>query len=532
VTKIFFPQFKKGKQGIESQEETILDCARKLAIEIPSECGGKGLCGKCRVRVEGEENALNPKTEAEKSFKLGQNERLACQAKAVRAGSIRVFIKSIGKYTILSDTIEDKVKLNPFVYRKNGRIFWQDRELGEFKDGIYGLAIDIGTTTLASEIIDLESGKRIATFASKNPQASFGDDVISRIDYTMRNKDGLRELQSIVIQEINAGLRRIAKEKDKFLDNMYEAVVVGNPTMRSIFFGIDVSSLGVVPFEPPTCAPINRKASELDLRINPQANVYGVPLIGGHAGADALADIIATGLYEAKRSSMIIDIGTNGEVVIGNKEKILTASCAAGGAYEGAATSFGVGAVEGAIKNVRIVDGRVDYETIGDKPPLGICGSGLIDLLGELLKNGIMSKKAKLKDDFFITPGISISQEDVYQLITAKAGLRLDQDLLIKYYPTTLEEIDKIYLSGAFGNFINPENAILIGLLPGASDKVVRIGNGALAGARQMLLSREKRRDAEKIARKIEHVKPNEREENFSYMVAEKMYFEDGLRVE
>jgi len=297
--------------------------------------------------------------------------------------------------------------------------------------------------------------------------------------------------------------------------------------MRNIFFGLDVSSLGVIPFEPLTCEPINKKAEELGLKINPQANVYGAPLIGGHAGADALADIIATELYKAERPSMIIDIGTNGEVVIGNKERMLTASCAAGGAYEGAATNFGIGAVEGAIKNIRIINGKTEYETIGNKPPLGICGSGLIDLLGKLLKNGIMSKKAKLKDDFFITPDISISQQDIYQLITAKAGLRLDQDLLIKYYPATLEKIDKIYLSGGFGNFINPDNAILIGLLPKARNKVVRIGNGALTGARQMLLSREKRRDAERIARKIEHIKPNEREENFSYIVAEKMYFED-----
>jgi len=143
------------------------------------------------------------------------------------------------------------------------------------------------------------------------------------------------------------------------------------------------------------------------------------------------------------------------------------------------------------------------------------------------VKSGIMSRKAKLKESFFITPDISISQQDVYQLITAKAGRRLDQDLLIEYYSITLREIDRIYLSGAFGNFINPDNAILIGLLPRARDKVVGIGNGALAGARQMLLSREKRRDAERIARKIEHIKPNEREENFSYMVAEKMYFEE-----
>ncbi|GAH75006.1 unnamed protein product, partial [marine sediment metagenome] len=191
MARVFFPQFKKGKQGIEIEKGSILSSARKLGIEIPSECGGRGLCGKCKVRVEGKE-ALTPRTEIEKSFKLGRDERLACQARVLRSGSIRVFIKSLGKYTILSDTVKDKIKLEPFVYRKNDKIYWQDRQLDESKDGIYGLAIDVGTTTLASQIIDLESGERIATFVGKNPQASFGDDVISRIDYTMRNKNGLR----------------------------------------------------------------------------------------------------------------------------------------------------------------------------------------------------------------------------------------------------------------------------------------------------------------------------------------------------
>jgi len=529
MARIFFPQFKKGKKGIELNEETILDAARKLSIQIPSECGGKGTCGKCKVRVEGEKSLLSSKTKQEKKFNLSEGERLACQVKVAGKGGIRVFVKEVGKYTILSETIKEKVTLNPFVYEKNGKVFWEDEELDGFRGKILGLAVDVGTTTLVSQIIDLQSGKIIATFADKNPQSAFGDDVISRIEYTMREKNGLKELQKVILDGINEGLEKVTRQRKDILNCIYDIVIVGNSTMRNLFFGVDVSSLGVIPFEPPSPGPLNRKAEELGLKVNPKANVYGAPLIGGHAGADALADIIATEIYKARTPSMIIDIGTNGEVIIGNKDRLMSASCAAGGAYEGATVGCGLGAVEGAIKNIKIVDGKVKYETIGGKPPLGICGSGLIDLLSELLKTSIMSKKAKLKEDFFITKDISISQQDIYQLITAKAGLRTDQDLLMKYYGIGLKDIDKIYLSGAFGNFINPENAMIIGLLPKTDGRIVKIGNGALAGAREMLLSREKREDAENVARKIEHVKPNEREKDFAYLVAEKMYFEDSL---
>ena len=186
--------------------------------------------------------------------------------------------------------------------------------------------------------------------------------------------------------------------------------------------------------------------------------------------------------------NMLIDIGTNGEVALGNCNRIMTASCAAGGAYEGATVKSGVGAITGAIKNIWIHDGHVDFETIGNKPPIGICGSGLIDLLAGLLRSGIMTRNAKIEREFYVTDKISITQEDIYQLITAKAGLRCDQDLLMKYYGVDIEDIGKIYLAGGFGNFINPENAAAIGLLPHAPEKTIRVGNAALAGAMAMLL--------------------------------------------
>jgi uncharacterized 2Fe-2S/4Fe-4S cluster protein (DUF4445 family) len=441
-------------------------------------------------------------------------------------------VKSAGPYAILSETLRRDLHIDPPVKCVNGQVVWtgadEHRVLGPCPERLYGLAIDVGTTTLVMQLLDLQTGEEIATSATRNPQAAYGDDVIARIDYTMRNEAGLQELQGTVIQAANEVIEDVLASRGLRRDHVYEAVVVGNPTMRNLFFGLAVRSLGVIPFEPPSKAPISVKASQLGLNINADANVYGAALIGGHAGADCLADIIAARLHHAQQPSMIIDIGTNGEVAIGNAKRIMTASCAAGGAYEGATVTGGVGAIAGAISNIRIENGRATYKTIGNGPPVGICGSGLIDLLAELLNSGLMTRKAKLAGDFAVTESIGITQQDVYQLITAKAGLRTDQDLLMKYYGINLDALASVYLAGAFGNYIDVDNAVAIGLLPDAKDKVVKIGNGALAGAADMLLSEKLRRESEIWAEKIEHTKPNELEPEFAYMVAENMYFESA----
>jgi uncharacterized 2Fe-2S/4Fe-4S cluster protein (DUF4445 family) len=527
MARIFFPQYKRGKEGIEIFEGTILEHARKLGVEIASECGGIGKCGRCIIRIERGTQCLNQKTELEKKHPLGEGERLACQARITKPETdIHVFIKTFGKYSILSESVQTRVELEPFVYRKGNRVLHRSGEdMGKYAGEILGLAVDVGTTTLVMQVVDLEDGRIIGTLSRTNPQISYGNDVISRIGHTMAHRGGLEELRGVVVEAVNSSLEEMEKEKGELRRFIYDAVAVGNSTMRNIFFNQDVSSLGVIPYESSNRKSISRKARDVGLSINPVGNVYGPPLIGGHAGADALADILASGMHRDNGVVMVIDIGTNGEVAVGNKDRIMTASCAAGGAYEGTTIKCGVGAIEGAIKNIWVSEGRVDYETIGGKPAVGICGSGLIDLLAELLRSGIMSKKAKIEREFFINENISITQQDIYQLITAKAGLRIDQDLLIGYYGVGLEDIEKIYLAGGFGNFINTESAISIGLLPNAGEKVVKIGNGALAGAREMILSRKMRMEAEEVVDRIEHAKPNEREPDFAYMVAEKMYF-------
>jgi len=540
MAKMYFPQYARGRDGVDiAVGESILAHIRRIGgVEIDSECGGKGVCGKDAVRVEHDIECLCDLTQVERELlyegKLPEGQRLACQAKVVRlVGDIRVFIPDFGKYTILTDVVETGAELHPCVFKKDSRVVYHTGEdLGPYLGKILGLAIDVGTTTLVMQVVDLETGENVGRpMASKNPQIAYGNDVISRTGYARDHENGLRELYGAVIDGVNKSIAELecqsGFEKGEITGHIYDVVAVGNSTMRSIFFGQNVHDLGVIPFEPFNNGSLTRKARSLGLAVHPEAMAYGPPLIGGHAGADCVADIIATRLYEKQEITMIIDIGTNGEVVIGNREKIMTASCAAGGAYEGYQIRCGVGAIQGAITQVRIENGKPQFKTLGDKPPLGTCGSGVIDLLAELLRNGIMNEKARIKENYFLTDSICISQDDINQLIMAKAGLRIDQDLLIKYYETDLDKVQNIYLAGAFGNFMNIENAMAIGLLPRTDkDKFVRFGNGALAGARDMLVSQKRRSDAEKLVGTIRHTKPNEIEgQEFQYMVAERMYF-------
>jgi len=554
MSRIFFPQYKKGKKGLALKKGlSILDYLKKAGIEINAECGGKGTCGKCIIRIEKGKENLNGKTKAEKKFPLSSDEKLACQTRIEKVKSdIVIFIRDIGKYQILKESIARNQNkfgsgliLNPLTVAKNGRVIHNRKVLDNYKGKIYGLAVDVGTTTLVFQIVDLQTGEIVNTTAGISPQIIYGGDVISRIGYISINKNRviylvpkerekkLKELQRCVINGINQSLKKFKT----LTPYIYEAVIVGNSTMRNIFFGLDVFSLGFKPYETIYKEPITKSAKELGLKIFPKAKVYGAALIGGHAGADTLANILASEIYKSKKPSMLIDIGTNGEIVLGNSKRLISATLPAGGAFEGADVSCGVGAVEGAIKNIKIKNGKAVYETIGGKKPVGyhvgyptvvgICGSGLIDLLAELLKSGIMDKSAKLKKDFKVTDKIKLTQADVYQLVNAKAGLKVDQSILLKHYGISVKDLDKIYLSGGFGNYINVKNAIRIGLLPDAEKKIVKIGNGALEGAREMLVSKDSRKTAEKIAKKTEHIKTNELEKNFTYLIAENMYFED-----
>ena len=539
---IFFPQYQKGRKGIKIHPGlTILDYIRKAGIEINSVCGGNGTCGKCVVRIDKGAEYLNRLTTQEQKFSLDNEERLACQARVITdKQDITVFIKSFGTYEILKYGMEKKVPLCPVFEKKDNFVTKNELLVDEYKGKIYGLAIDLGTTTIVFDLVDLETGDILATIAKTNPQISYGNDVISRIDYCMidreqkeytpeaKRMEKIRDLQKLVVKSINNSLKELSVSREEDITPyIYDVVVVGNPTMRNIFFGIDVASLGVIPFDSVHKEHVVTEPANVGLNMNPKGQIYGAALIGGHIGADTLANVLASELYKQSEVSMLVDIGTNGEVVIGNNNKILAASAAAGGAFEGAMISCGVGGITGAIKSVEIVDGRIVYSTIGNKFPIGVCGSGLIDLLAELLNHELMSKNARIKQDFLITDNMKIIQEDIFQLITSKAALKTTENILLKHYPAESNSLNKVYLSGGFGNFINIRHAINIGLIPDVPEgSVIKIGNGSLEGAREMLLCTDRRELGESLAKKITHISTNEVEKDFDYLMATNMYFE------
>lgn len=522
---VFFRGY--GRKAKLVRGRSLLSYAQELGIELPSLCGGIGVCGQCLLRVEGE--GLCPLTENELKF-VQPGERLACQARVEREDGWVVVEVPRRKYRVLERGKIFPVKLGPVVRKELGKVVWEwkmrRRELGDYEGEMVGVALDIGTTTLAMYGVDLESGRILGVVSMKNPQDVYGGDVVSRITYA--RKGGQRELEETVRRAVNEMLGKLGVRPE----HLYEMVVVGNSTMRDLFLGHPVESLGVFPFQPLTLDAENRVAGELGLRMNPSGNVYALPLIGGFVGADTTACLLATRMYKNERVSMMIDIGTNTEIVLGNREKMIATSCASGPAFEGSGIKCGVGAISGAIDRVEIGEGgRVYFETIDEQPPVGLCGSALIDVLAEMLKRGIMDADGKFVDgrkEFVLAEGervIKIDEEDIDKLKLAKAAISVGIKTLLEEYGIGIEEVEKVYLAGAFGTYINTENAHLIGLLPGVPlHRVEKVGNAALEGARQALISEERRIEGERVGKGIRHVSL-ERESDFLYRLVGELSF-------
>ncbi|MHC1611608.1 MAG: ASKHA domain-containing protein [Candidatus Methanospirareceae archaeon] len=515
-----------GKEAELLKGKSILSYLQELGIEINASCGGKGKCGQCLVEVESGYGSLSDKTEAEHKFISDDKHRLACQATILKTDEEDIYVRVPRRsYCILESGEFLEIPVEPFLLREGERVFYGSEDMGEYAGRLNGIALDIGTTTLAMYLVDLETGAVLSIISRENPQTKYGNNVISRIEFARRDQAILeREIRRAVNEMITAMVEP---------DEVYEIVVVGNPVMRDLFFGYSVESLGKSPYEPLSLNPVHKTAKELGLTANPRAKVYGLPLIGGFVGADALALVLATEMYKHEKISMAIDIGTNTEIVLGNRDKLIATSCAAGPAFEGSSIRYGMGGVSGAITEVRIEgDGRVSYETLGDAPPVGVCGSGLIDTLAELLDKEIIDGRGKFRGrgkEFRIAGEICLSERDIDQLNLAKTAVAVGIKTLMERYGVAIDEIDCVYLAGAFGYFINVENAMRIGLLPAIEvKKVNKVGNAAVEGARQALISRRKREDAERIAKRIEHVRLED-EEDFMEKFVSELYFQNYL---
>lgn len=522
---IFFRNYGKASRLVRGRN--LLSYCQELGIELPSLCGGMGVCGQCLLRVEGE--GLGPLTEAELKF-VQPGERLACQARVEREDGWLVVEVPQRKYRILERGRIMPVRLEPVVRREGGRVVWEwrgeRRVLGEYGGEVLGVALDVGTTTLVAYGVDLETGRIVGVSSMKNPQEVYGGDVISRI--THARSAGQGELEKAVRGAVGEMVERLGVRPE----HVYEMVVVGNSTMRDLFLGHPVASLGVFPFRPFSLEAQNRRAGELGLRMNPEGNVYALPLIGGFVGADTVAGILATDLHRKREVCLLMDIGTNTEIVLGNRERMLATSCASGPAFEGSGIKCGVGAVSGAISRVEMDGGGgVSFETIDDLPPVGLCGSALIDVLAEMLEKGFMDERGKFtggRKEVVIARGereIKIDEEDVDKLKLAKAAIRVGVEALLERYGIGEEEVEKVYLAGAFGTYIRVEKAHRIGLLPCVPlSRVEKVGNAALEGARQALISRRRREEGEEVAGRVEYLNL-ESEVDLMYRLVGELHF-------
>jgi uncharacterized 2Fe-2S/4Fe-4S cluster protein (DUF4445 family) len=425
-------------------------------------------------------------------------------------------------------------EVDPLVTRDGDRILIDGIEVERSTGPIYGIAMDLGTTTVVLRLLDLESGELIADTSFENPQRFGGSEVMSRIAYDTEHSDKL-------LMRTLAGYLTHAIEKFPVdPKTIYEMVVVGNSTMRDIFFRQNVYSIGQTPYRSLTeieMAEGRRTTTSLVqsglrslLPIHPRARVYGAPIISGHVGADAAAAMLAVDLAHEERLIAVMDIGTNTELIVGNRHRILAASCPAGPAFEGGTITCGMPALDGAIEEVAIDDdGVFRLRVIGDVPPTGICGSGLVDALSELLRTGRMNDKGRFEDDvqqvtLYRGQGsdadVFLLESDVSELAQAKGANVAGLHVVFSSYGIDFDDIDVFYLAGGFGRHLSVEASKRIGLVPSLdSAKIVQAGNTAIEGATIALLSKSKRQELENLVRNVQHCRLETHPSFFDFFV-------------
>jgi uncharacterized 2Fe-2S/4Fe-4S cluster protein (DUF4445 family) len=394
---------------------------------------------------------------------------------------------------------------------------------------LIGIAVDIGTTTIVVELVDLTTGRVIDARSDYNKQVVYGEDVLSRVMYTEEHDDGLGKLTSTIRYGINDLIRELVIENNVRYERICRVVLSGNTVMMHLFYGLDPKYIRHEPYIPVMSSVPQMKAGKLDLSVNPNAYIYALPCRSSYVGGDVTADIIASGMSDSEDVSLLIDVGTNGEVVLGNDTFLVSCSCSAGPAFEGGEVEFGVRAMNGAIERVWINDGLVEYSTIGNQKPKGICGSGLIELIAELFSSGVIDRTGKIqldknnvrtevgsngnqfvvafKEDTAIDKNIVMSDVDIQNILRTKAAVYASCNVLLKTFGYKFGDLCNVFIAGSFGNYLDTKKAITIGLLPDLPlDTFKFIGNGALGGARMVLLSRNLQDKAAEIVENMTHI--------------------------
>ncbi len=564
----------------------LMQSASTLRLPIYSTCGAKGICGKCRVIIEKTDGPISPPSDSEREVLgvlLQKGYRLACETVVEGSAIVRIpeesrlkrqiiltsgnehlytvrLLPNTEKYYIevkeptIDHPTADRERLflalekayqikhpvlDPLVLRKLPHALrsnqkgatlyiWSKKEIVDILpgqgEGLFGVAFDIGTTTVVTYLIDLEKGQEISVKSSTNPQISFGDDVISRISLCQERVDGLEKQRAVIVQCLNTLVNEASSEAGIDQARIVEVTAVGNTAMHHLFMGIDPRYLSHAPYSPVLQNPLDVKARDLGLEIGHSAYVHLLPLKAGFVGSDTIACILATGIHRSKTLSLLIDLGTNGEIVLGNKDQLICCSTAAGPAFEGGHIRWGMRAESGAIEKVKVDPGTLDVkiETIDNHRPVGLCGSGVISAVAEMVRSGIILSRGnfneniqspRLRDgeegrefvlawakDTAIGQDIVLTQKDVSEIQMAKSAIYSGTLLLQEI--SGVGQIRQILLAGACGNYIDPVDACEIDLFPGCDTATVTgVGNAAGYGACLTLLNRNKRKEAEKIAK-------------------------------
>jgi uncharacterized 2Fe-2S/4Fe-4S cluster protein (DUF4445 family) len=524
------------RQARVAPGSSLFECAQTLGVFVPTSCITQGKCKECLVEiVEGMEQ-LSSRTPAESHlrdpFRLSCQARLALDAGVVRCHTMRRGDMRIERHAFQLPVTHESFPLEPAVRREGDRILLDGKAIERGGGPLHGLAVDLGTTTVVLRLFDLETGEVVADSSFENPQRFGGSDVMSRIHYDTHHRGKL-------LQRTLAGYLTHAIEGFPVPPGtIYEMVVVGNSTMRDLFFREDVYSIGQSPYQSITELDVQSgkrtgtslvaTPRRLQLPIHPRARVYGLPVISGHVGADAAACMLAVDLAREERLVAVMDIGTNTELILGNRHKILAASCPAGPAFEGGKVLCGMPGLPGAIEEVRIRDdGRVETAVIDDLSPEGICGSGLVDALGELLRTGRMNPLGRLEDGasevVLDTRGevpIVLREADINELAQAKGANVAGLHVVFDRYGVRFDDLDAFYLAGGFGRHLDVGSAKRIGLIPDIPEaRILQVGNAALEGASIALLSLPKRDELERLVRRVVHCRLETHPAFFHYFV-------------
>ncbi len=590
VTVTFEPTGAKAKVPVGTN---LYEAAQQAGVEVSGSCGGQGTCGECQVIIA--DGMVSELTSQERKLLapalIKEGTRLACQTELLDDAVVRVpsvqevvvrkalpaeLIRSVPLapnvqcYDIkvpassLDDQRSDFRRLAEAITKQPSNLTatiqclrglasalrTEDQRItvtavgsqivdvrpASQRSPVLGVAVDIGTSTVAVYLVDLETGEHLVTAAGQNPQTQFGADVVSRIQYVNSHTDGLIVLRDDVLIAINQLIRQAVEGAGAAPTDVYEATIVGNTCMHHIFLGLEPRYLAQSPYVPVTTEAVSTSASRLGLGINPHGNVFCLPCMAGFVGADTVGVIVASELTRRDQPVLAVDIGTNGEIALWSGERLLTASCAAGPAFEGAQIHHGMRAAPGAIDEVFVSDGDLAVHTIDDEPARGICGSGLFDAMAVLLELGLVDAMGHIVDGrssetlsdivarrvegeanerhvVLADAGQSangpvvLTQRDVREIQLAKSAIRASTEMLLEMVGLKPDDLDEVLIAGAFGNFINPASALRIGLLPELPEgKIAGIGNAAGAGAILVLISQRERDYARQVAEMAEHI--------------------------